>query len=659
MRTTFFSNGTRPRPAWLGLALAAVMGVWLSLGSASALAAAEPHPQVGEFGSFSNPNGIAIDESTGDVYVSDMGVNETQAVSIEGGPTGGSFTLEFEGQKTSALTVSGTSSPTASEVQSALEALGTIGGSNVTVSESGALPGTVIYTVTFEGALASKDVPVLVCDGTALTGGTSHACTDTTVTAGIQGKVSRFDASGVPVDFFTLGSNELTGQLTPAGPFAFPTRAYGTPAAIAVDNSKSPSDPSAGDLYVMDARHGVIDKFSPSGEYLNQITSFAPATGSSENELLGLALDASGKLRVDLRGPAFGVIVIDVFDGTSANHLVARQLNKNLGAADSGVPSNTFQEAHGFAVGPTGDDYLLYESCSCVVKLGQQTAGLGQVDNAPSGDVALAADPATGHLYSDSQSSIAEWDTGAMNGSERGVGAAVRVGASFGALSGSSGQGGIAVNGSNGRIYVSDPGAGKVDVFGSDFPAVTAGAANEATKKTARLNGTVDPRGVAITECKFEYGVADEFGRGAYEHSVSCEPAAAGIGSGSIPVPVSAHIEGLEPGLLYRFRLYAANAGGSNESSGLVATEGVGFGVKNFSVSFLNEDGTPDTQAGSHPYEMVNSIEFNSHFMRLESNADSPFVREPDGTLKDLALDLPPGLVGNPNATPKKCTLSL
>ena len=55
------------------------------------------------------------------------------------------------------------------------------------------------------------------------------------------------------------------------------------------------------------------------------------------------------------------------------------------------------------------------------------------------------------------------------------------------------------------------------------------------TKETASLNGTVDPRGATIAECEFEYGVADEFGRGAYQHSAACEPAAVGIGSGSVP----------------------------------------------------------------------------------------------------------------------------
>ncbi len=88
----------------------------------------------------------------------------------------------------------------------------------------------------------------------------------------------------------------------------------------------------------------------------------------------------------------------------------------------------------------------------------------------------------------------------------------------------------------------------------------------------------------------------------------------------------------------------------------MLATQGVGFGIKSFEVSFLNEDGTPDTQAGSHPYQFVDAFEMNSHFKRMESDADSPYLREPDGVLRDLKVDLPPGLVGDPNATPKKCT---
>ena len=52
----------------------------------------------------------------------------------------------------------------------------------------------------------------------------------------------------------------------------------------------------------MDGGHGVIDKFSPEGSYLSQIGGFTPSTGSAEGELLGLGVDGSGTMHVDLGG---------------------------------------------------------------------------------------------------------------------------------------------------------------------------------------------------------------------------------------------------------------------------------------------------------------------------------------------------------------------
>jgi DNA-binding beta-propeller fold protein YncE len=547
-----------PRKTVLATAIPALIALATA---APGLAAGEPHPFVTSFGRsstevFSNPNGIAIDESTGDVYVADIG-------------------------------------------------------------------------------------------------------TDT---------VYKFAPGGKPEEFSALHVDALAGTATPAGSFSFPELPH-TPAAIAVDNSTSPSDPSRGDLYVMDAGHGVIDKFSPTGEYLSQIAGFEPATGFSyPRELLGLAVDAGGTVHADISSEEVGNslgMTVDEYDDSTANHLIAEQSNPYPTRHLSGIPERG--EAGGFAVGPTGDAYMIFRECACTAKLGQQLAGLGLLDNYHSEDVAIAADPASGHVYVDDSSSVAEWDAGALNGSppipssseSEGDGVLVsRFGSAL--LSGTTGQGGIAVNGSTGEVYVSNPADGKVYVFGSEAPAVAAGAATNISKETATLNGTVDPRGQAITQCSFEYGLADGFGRASYEHTVPCEPEAAMLGAGTSAVPVSAQIGGLTPGLLYRFRLIATNAISSrNESDGLfAAAQGSGFGVKNFEVSFLNEDGTPDTQAGSHPYKFLNTIEFNSHYTRVESNADSPYVREPVGTLRDLKLDLPPGFVGDPNATAKKCTLS-
>jgi len=55
-----------------------------------------------------------------------------------------------------------------------------------------------------------------------------------------------------------------------------------------------------------------------------------------------------------------------------------------------------------------------------------------------------------------------------------------------------------------------------------------------------------------------------------------------------------------------------------------------------------NVDGSPDTQAGSHPYELTTSMMF-------PINA----AGEPIGEFKDVHVDLPAGFVGNPNATPR------
>ncbi len=211
-------------------------------------------------------------------------------------------------------------------MQTALRELSTIGpanNSNVTVTEEGALPGTVTYTVSFQGELATASLPQLVCDGSALTGGTSPACAVATTVTGVDSKVSKLDANGKPIESWgTKGS--LDGSTTAAGSFAVPN-ALGSPAAIAVDNSSSASDASAGDLYVMDAGHGVIDKFSPEGRYLSQIGGFTLSTGFAEGELLGLGVDGSGTVHVGLSPERVDQQLIEEFDGAVVNHLIARR----------------------------------------------------------------------------------------------------------------------------------------------------------------------------------------------------------------------------------------------------------------------------------------------------------------------------------------------
>jgi hypothetical protein len=69
--------------------------------------------------------------------------------------------------------------------------------------------------------------------------------------------------------------------------------------------------------------------------------------------------------------------------------------------------------------------------------------------------------------------------------------------------------------------------------------------------------------------------------------------------------------------------------------------------LASFSAGAFNADGTPSTQAGAHPYELTNSLVFNTVF-------DSRFGYEiPPASLKDTVVELPPGIIGDPHAMPQ------
>lgn len=108
------------------------------------------------------------------------GTNEIQTVTITGTPTGGSFTMTFDGETTASIAYNAA----ASAVQTALLALSNIGTGDVVVA-GGPGPGTP-YTVTFQGGLAATDVPQMTATGS-FTGGTTPAVAVTTTTPGVAG----------------------------------------------------------------------------------------------------------------------------------------------------------------------------------------------------------------------------------------------------------------------------------------------------------------------------------------------------------------------------------------------------------------------------------------------------------------------------------------
>lgn len=106
------------------------------------------------------------------------GTDEVQVITFYGSPSGGTFTVTFNGFTTAALAFNISSA----DLQTALRGLSSIGSGNINVSGSAGGP----YTCTFAGTLASTAVGMLTVDASSLTGGTIYG-TIATTTPGVAG----------------------------------------------------------------------------------------------------------------------------------------------------------------------------------------------------------------------------------------------------------------------------------------------------------------------------------------------------------------------------------------------------------------------------------------------------------------------------------------
>lgn len=119
--------------------------------------------------------------SNSDVIATYSGTSEVQRITITGTPTGGTFTLTFDGQTTAPIAYNAS----AATVVAALIALSNIDAAEVTGS-GGALPGSAV-DITFAGQYAGVNAVLMTASGAGLTGGTSPAVAITTPTPGGTG----------------------------------------------------------------------------------------------------------------------------------------------------------------------------------------------------------------------------------------------------------------------------------------------------------------------------------------------------------------------------------------------------------------------------------------------------------------------------------------
>jgi hypothetical protein len=166
-------------------------------------------------------------------------------------------------------------------------------------------------------------------------------------------------------------------------------------------------------------------------------------------------------------------------------------------------------------------------------------------------------------------------------------------------------------------------------------PTVTSVSVDSVGATIATLQAKIVPGG-ADTAYRFEYGTTTGYGSVSPLHD-------ADVGGGTIAIDVSQPIEGLSSGTTYHCRIVATSSQGTTVSNDETFST---FGIKRFEASIVNTDGSPDQQAGSHPYEVTTNF-------TLPVNKGLSGEPVPAGSLKDITVDLPAGLVGNPDAVPR------
>lgn len=170
--------------------------------------------------------------------------NEIQTITINNAPTGGTFTVSFNG----ATTAGQAYNVAAATLQTALEGLATIGAGNIAVTRagSGTLASPYVYTCTFQGTLAATDVAQMTASGAALTGGAVNIATTQEAVTGNNELELVTLPGGVSGGTFTLTFNaETTAGI-----------AYNASAATVQAALEALATPVPGDVLVTGAAGG-------------------------------------------------------------------------------------------------------------------------------------------------------------------------------------------------------------------------------------------------------------------------------------------------------------------------------------------------------------------------------------------------------------------
>jgi hypothetical protein len=145
------------------------------------------------------------------------GTNEVQTVTVSGTPTGGTFTLAFDGQISSAIQYNAT----LAQFQTALDGLLGVGNG---LAAGGPFPGSPV-TVTFRNQLGSADMPLMTVANNSLTGGTSPNAAVAQTTPGVPGAADVLPLALDPFDHLLCLVSEVAVPAADCSPIAIPALA--------------------------------------------------------------------------------------------------------------------------------------------------------------------------------------------------------------------------------------------------------------------------------------------------------------------------------------------------------------------------------------------------------------------------------------------------
>lgn len=500
------------------------------------------------------------------------------------------------------------------------------------------------------------------------------------------GQVYVVDKGNNRVEIFNASGSEFQGEFNGSGLLPNEGKAAGSgggaeeietgkfdePEAIAVDND--PASPSFKDVYVADTNGHVetkeappvIDKFSPSGEYIGQITRNPDGISSEEGfkKIRGVSVDPGGEVWVEEQNLGLPLFAQGAANYTNevTNKWIAFRSSES-GQLSVAAPGFAVDSAHNFYVHNTfgnGDRLDKFSEAG-----GESGLLSDEVDEEP--PTAVGVEAGSNEVYIAHQSNVHRVDASNVSPEKPNA-----ISQETLAAPGTPHYDGVAVNAATLTVYAADAQANRVDVFapeGPKPPTVQPGSTtvSDVSASSASFAAEVNPRsepGEKATSYHFEYGPcasAASCPESPYTENSPVPDAA--LSANYEPDPISAHPQDLLAHTVYHVRVFAKNALGETRGEEAIFTT-QGTGAQPLPDGRRFELVSPPDKRGAILFPIVGSgiVQAAANGDAISYLANAPTESGPAGfsqTVQILSRRVFPSWLSEDIATPHEATVGV